>query len=75
MTDQKEKETQKSDLPPEKTPHPEHVQKEIDPKSFCSIPTLNKTNTLKAPFPIRLTYEQLICNFETQFLKGFNSIN
>ena len=68
MTDQKEKE---SDLPPEKTPHPEHVQKEIDPKSFCCVPTLIKTNTLKAPFPCRLKYEQLICKFETQFLKGY----
>ena len=71
MTDQKETENKNSDLPPEKTPHPEHVQKEIDKKSFCSVPTLIKTNTLKAPFPCRLKYEQLICKFETQFLKGY----
>jgi hypothetical protein len=71
MTDQKESKSKKSDLPPEKTPYPEHVQNEIDPKSFCCVPTLIKTNTLKAPFPCRLKYEQLICKFESQFLKGY----
>ena len=71
MTDQKDTKNKNSDLPPAKTPYPEHVQKEIDVKSFCSIPTLTKTNTLKAPFPCRLKYEQLICKFETQFLKGY----
>ena len=30
-------------------------QKEIDPKSFCYVPTLIKTNTHNAPYPIRLT--------------------
>ena len=34
-------------------------QKEIDPKSFCCVPTLIKTNTFNAPFPIRLTLDQL----------------
>ena len=71
MSDQKNQETKKDDSSPEKTPYPEHVQKEIDPKSFCSISTLTKTNTLKAPYPIRLTLDQLTCEFETQFLKGF----
>ena len=42
------------------TPFEKHIQKEIDPKSFCSISTLIKTNTLKAPFPVQLKYEQLI---------------
>jgi hypothetical protein len=48
-----------------------HMQKEIDKKSFCSIPTLIKTNTLKAPYPIELSYEQLICKFSDKFLDGF----
>ena len=40
----------------DRTPLEKHVQKEIDKKSFCSISTLNKTNTLKAPFPVQLKY-------------------
>ncbi len=55
----------------DKTPLEKHVQKEIDKKSFCTVSTLNKTNTLKAPFPVRLSYEQLICKFSDQFLSGF----
>ena len=66
-----ETEKKSEDLPPEKTPKPEHIQKDIDKKSFCSVSTLTKTNTLKAPYPIRLKYEQLINEFETQFLKGY----
>ena len=70
MSDTKKIETEKQskELPPEKTPNPEHIQKEIDKKSFCSVSTLTKTNTLKAPYPIRLTYEQLINKFETQLV-------
>ena len=73
MSDTKKIETEKQskELSPDKTPNPEHIQKEIDKKSFCSVSTLIKTNTLKAPYPIRLTYEQLINKFETQFLKGY----
>ena len=69
MTEEKPK---KEEIPKEdKTPLEKHVQKEIDKKSFCSISTLTKTNTLKAPFPIRLNYEQLICKFSDKFLSGF----
>ena len=32
----------------DKTPLEKHVQKEIDKKSFCTVSTLTKTNTLKA---------------------------
>ena len=63
----KKEETSKED----KIPLEKHIQKEIDKKSFCSISTLIKTNTLKAPFPIELTYEQLICKFSDTFLSGF----
>ena len=69
MTEEKPKQ---EEIPKEdKTPLEKHVQKEIDKKSFCSISTLTKTNTLKAPFPIRLNYEQLICKFSDKFLSGF----
>ena len=71
MTDKPTKETKKEEITPDKTPKEEHVQKEIDKKSFCSISTLEKTNTLKAPFPIRLSHEQLICKFDEKFLKGY----
>ena len=71
MTDKKEKNIKKEELPPEKIPNEEHIQKEIDPKSFCSVSTLTKTNNLKAPYPIRLTQEQLTCKFDSQFLKGY----
>ena len=65
-------ETKKEEIPTEdKTPLEKHVQKEIDKKSFCSISTLTKTNTLKAPFPVELTYDQLICKFSDKFLNGF----
>ena len=70
----KSKETKetKEEVPiQDKTPLEKHVQKEIDKKSFCSISTFTKTNTLKAPFPIELTYEQLISKFSDNFLSGF----
>ena len=69
MTEEK---TKKEEIQTEdKTPLEKHVQKEIDKKSFCSISTLTKTNTLKAPFPVELTYDQLICKFSDKFLNGF----
>ena len=71
--DQKEtKEVKKEEVPiKDRTPFEKHVQKEIDKKSFCSISTLTKTDTLKAPFPVQLTYEQLITKFSDNFLSGF----
>ena len=71
MKDKKDKDQKKTETNPDKTPHEEHIQKEIDKKSFCSVSTLTKTNTLKAPYPIRLTHDQLICKFDSQFLKGY----
>ena len=41
----------------DKTPLEKHVQKEIDKKSFCTVSTLTKTNTLKAPFPVQLIFK------------------
>ena len=72
MSEEKPKVNKKEDTSNEdKKPLPKHVQKDIDKKSFCSIPTLTKTNTLKAPFPVQLKYEQLICKFSDKFLSGF----
>ena len=72
MREEKPKVNKKEDTSSEdKKPLPKHVQKDIDKKSFCSIPTLTKTNTLKAPFPVQLKYEQLICKFSDKFLSGF----
>ena len=65
--EKKEEETQQIDRQPLEI----HVQKDIDPKSFCSVSTLIKTNTLKAPYPCRLKYSQLITKFDENFLKGF----
>ena len=53
------------------TPLEKHLQKTIDPKSFCSISTLEKTNNLKAPFPCRLDYSQLISKITSDYLKQF----
>ena len=52
-------------------PEDKFKQKDIDPRSFCCVPTLKKTNTFNAPFPIRLTKEQLINKFDKDYLKGF----
>ena len=46
-------------------------QAQIDKKSFCLVPTLIKTNTFNAPFPIRLTFEQLTYNFDKNYLKDY----
>ena len=46
-------------------------QKEIDPKSFCYVPTLIKTNTHNAPYPIRLTMEQLTTYYNNDYLKDY----
>ena len=60
----------KEEKPKEKTEE-SFKQKEIDPKSFCCVPTLIKTNTFNAPFPIRLTMEQLTYIFDKDYLKDY----
>ena len=55
----------------EENPEDKFKQKDIDKKSFCYIPTLKKTNTLKAPFPIRLTKEQLSVTYDLNYLKDY----
>ena len=53
------------------SPEDNFKQKNVDPKSFCCVPTLIKTNTFKAPFPIRLTKEQLTYKYDKNYLKEF----
>ncbi len=69
----KEQETSKKqeEIKKEENPEDKFKQKEIDKKSFCYIPTLIKTNTLKAPFPIRLTKEQLTVKYDLNYLKDY----
>jgi len=52
-------------------PEDKFKQKEIDKKSFCCVPTLIKTNTFNAPFPIRLTKEQLTNKYDQNYLKDY----
>ena len=55
----------------EENPEDKFKQKEIDKKSFCCVPTLIKTNTFKAPFPIRLTKDQLTYKYDQDYLKDY----
>ena len=65
------KEKEKTKKKKKENPEDKFKQSEIDKKSFCCIPTLIKTNTFKAPFPIRLTKEQLTYKYNTNYLKDF----
>ncbi len=52
-------------------PNPSHIQESLDKNSFCSISTLTKTETLKAPYPINLPYESLIQKFKEDYLSEY----
>ena len=52
-------------------PDPSHIQQSLDKNSFCSISTLTKTETLKAPYPINLPYESLIQKFKDDYLSEY----
>ena len=52
-------------------PNPIHIQQSLDSHSFCSISTLTKTDTLKAPFPINLPYELLIQKFKDDYMSEY----
>ena len=68
---QEEKAEEKKEEKPKEKTEESFKQKEIDPKSFCCVPTLIKTNTFNAPFPIRLTMEQLTYIFDKDYLKDY----
>ena len=70
----KNPQTESQEKPSEKieeNPEDKFKQKEIDKKSFCCVPTLIKTNTFKAPFPIRLTKDQLTYKYDQDYLKDY----
>ena len=70
----KNAQTESQEKTPEKkeeNPEDKFKQKEIDKKSFCCVPTLIKTNTFKAPFPIRLTKDQLTYKYDQDYLKDY----
>ena len=70
----KNPQTESQEKTPEKkeeNPEDKFKQKEIDKKSFCCVPTLIKTNTFKAPFPIRLTKDQLTYKYDQDYLKDY----
>ena len=62
---------EKSSVKKGENPEDKFKQKEIDKKSFCCVPTLIKTNTFKAPFPIRLTKDQLTYKYDQDYLKDY----
>ena len=70
-----EKEESKEN-PEEKDEEKEKAQKKFmqetfDKNCFCSEAIFNKSKTYQAPFPIRLTKEQLIFKYNPDYLKDF----
>ena len=47
------------------------MQENFDKNCFCSEAIFNKSKTYQAPFPIRLTKEQLIFKYNPDYLKDF----
>ena len=47
------------------------MQETFDKNCFCSEAIFNKSKTYQAPFPIRLTKEQLIFKYNPDYLKDF----
>ena len=70
-----EKEESKEN-PEEKDEEKEKAQKKFmqetfDKNCFCSEAIFNKSKTYQAPFPIRLTKEQLTFKYNPDYLKDF----
>ena len=58
--------------PPKTEPNPKDVLQSINPKSFFSMKTVDiKYFNLTAPFPVNLTYEQLITKFSENYMDGY----
>ena len=75
---EKEETTTKSEEKPEenKIENKEELEKKFkqetfDKNSFCSSEIFNKSPTYQAPFPIRLTKEQLTVKYNPDYLKDF----
>jgi hypothetical protein len=61
-----------STLPILKTkPDPFYIKKSLHKNSFCTVPTLQKKNSLTAPIPINLPYENLIPKFKDDIFSDF----
>ena len=61
-----------STLPMLKTkPDPFYIKKSLHKNSFCTVPTLQKKNSLTAPIPINLPYENLIPKFKDDIFSDF----
>ena len=55
----------------QENPEKKFMQNNFDKNSFCSEPIFNKSKTFQAPFPIRLTKEQLTFKYTKDYLKDF----
>ena len=79
--EEKEEKTEKESLSEEKNAekfnekiNPEEkkfTQNDFDKNSFCSKPIFNQSKTFQAPFPIRLTKDQLTFKYNPDYLKEF----
>ena len=47
------------------------MQENFDKNSFCSVAIFNSSETYQAPFPIRLTKDQLTYKYNPDYLKDF----
>ena len=47
------------------------IQENLDKNSFCSLEIFNKSKDYQAPFPIRLTKDQLTYKYNPNYLKDF----
>ena len=58
--------------PTQTSPNPKDVLQSINPKSFFSMKTVDiKYFNLTAPFPVNLSYEQLITKFSENYMEGY----
>ena len=58
--------------PTQTTPNPKDVLQAINPRSFFSMKTADiKYFNLTAPFPVNLSYEQLITKFTENYMEGY----
>ena len=65
-----EKENKEEEIKEEK-PETDFYQENFDKNSFCSKEIFDKSKTYQAPFPIRLTKEQLTTKYNPDYLKDF----
>ena len=74
--EEKVEDKEKNEEKVEKTENQEELEKKFiqdnfDKNSFCSSEIYNKSKQYQAPFPIRLTKEQLTVKYNPDYLKNF----